>query len=431
MRNNKSTSSIQQSFIPESFLKPDLQVTEDQWAVSYVKLPNKLMRATSDIDAKYLEHAFLIIQTHEHIYRAKIKPYSKAGITAVKIIYKSFDINSRFSDGQKEFINGCRAALIELSEEELISEEIPIYHWTWLIPKEKAIELVNNIKHYTFDSNSPSKEISKINNCATWALEELCKLNIPEVNQVIAPMKSTGSAGQVYIPKETDLQRASSEFWKGNIKFLDPWEEIKQLKSEANSEDISPEEAQQKRAIYKETRDKLCRKDFNKKYPQYANQLEESDRLKNYPIKRIIAPFCMFFAGGKGKRIDPLSLLPYPRTEREAQGIFYLWQKLKQVTTALCTIGIDFVLIPKLKVPYEFKLACTFLVSSYALYTMYRQGQEAPPKYEPYTLEEIIDGVEKVNASNRYGIRYPYTHGFKNHSSIMTIQNKGEVGNAK
>ncbi len=132
----------QAPFMPKSFLDPRLQVTKDLHAVSYVKLSNKFMTEKSNRLAAYREHAFLIIQTHKRIYRAEVDQHPKVKDRELLVVQRTHEL----FDDQEHFIRACKAALKGLIPEEEALEKAPLYHWTWLVSKEKVAELLADIE---------------------------------------------------------------------------------------------------------------------------------------------------------------------------------------------------------------------------------------------------------------------------------------------
>ncbi len=215
--------------------------------------------------------------------------------------------------------------------------------------------------------------------------------------------------------------------------FYDTWRDIRNIRYMADPKAVPAEEAKKKNAAYKIARDDQYKKQFAKKYSDYFEEMQEKDRLKNFPIKRIIAPFHMVEFGKE--HVSPFSILPYkPKTVEEFNNLFYSSQNKKQAATALCVIGFDLLIISAFNVPLILKLTCVGLMSTYAAYTMYERSLEKPCEYTyvPYTLEQIISGIEKFNSSDVYYIRYPNCgRKFSKHSRIMAIENNGEITNER
>jgi hypothetical protein len=140
----------------------------------------------------------------------------------------------------------------------------------------------------------------------------------------------------------------------------------------------------QLKSSYEEAKDKQYKKQFTERYPDYARQIEASDRLKNYSIKRIIEPFYMYRSSGS-EWINPLSILPYkPPTKEERRELFYSLQKQKQLTTTGIAIGFTLLVGFVLKAPIIFRLACAGLISSCAAIYIF-----GVLPHEPKTEEEF------------------------------------------
>ncbi len=119
-----------------SFLDENLEITEDKYAISYVK--KAYASAATDEERMGKEHGFLIIQKPGIIYRADV---------AQRIGDKAFIVKT----GQTEFVSlkkfiKASHKIIWGSSDTTIHPKEHLYHWTWLVDKAKAEELEESIE---------------------------------------------------------------------------------------------------------------------------------------------------------------------------------------------------------------------------------------------------------------------------------------------
>jgi hypothetical protein len=217
-----------------SIFNPEITITDEHWAVSFVKHSHESKSEENDHEA---EHAFLVIQAHNKLYRREIfHNGNKPGMSIVNIDTRSWATPEAFQEQVNQLI-------WEDEDTELTPTDTG--HLTWSITSEQGNKLLDDIKK---DKKNPPKyylrgntsvfkpgereeralrtsllggfhlslcftgggtpagvfsllasaaalmgvsaftgevdeEKNIAHNCATWCVEKLTNLNIPEINK--------------------------------------------------------------------------------------------------------------------------------------------------------------------------------------------------------------------------------------------------------
>jgi hypothetical protein len=192
----------------------------------------------------------------------------------------------------------------------------------------------------------------------------------------------------------------------------DAWQSIREkYKAVENKEGATEVEIQEALRVKTEEKEAQYRKQFFEDYPEYAQQIESSEYLRNLPIKTILAPFYAHKYPPAPFSFDVDYLRPgekiIPRDTKEV--IFRLGKLIKQVFTILSVASFDYLVIKVLDIKPISKVCAVTCMTGIGVYTFIeRHFQELPPepKKDPYPLETIVREFKPI-CDSWWGPCYP------------------------